>query len=91
VFISFGFIHYLVCRSGPLDTLIIFRTTISVSNCIYSRLSGDELSGSKHVDDIKIKILILKMCILCLCCGIVLQCTVTKKNVKFTSISNIAV
>ena len=32
MFISCGFIHYLVCRSGPLDTLIIFTTTISVSN-----------------------------------------------------------
>ena len=30
-----GFVHYLVCRKGPLDTLIIFTTTISVNN-IYS-------------------------------------------------------
>ena len=26
------FIHYLVCRSGPFDTLIMFTTTIKVSN-----------------------------------------------------------
>ena len=32
MFISCGFIHYLVCRSGPLDTLIMFTTTINVSN-----------------------------------------------------------
>ena len=31
MFISRGFIHYLVCRSGPLDTLMMFTTTISVS------------------------------------------------------------
>ena len=31
MFISCGFNH-LVCRSGSLDTLIIFTTTISVSN-----------------------------------------------------------
>jgi hypothetical protein len=35
VFISYGFVHYLVCRKGPFDTLIIFTTTISV-NSIYS-------------------------------------------------------
>ena len=35
MFISCGFIHYLVCRSGPLDTLMMFTTTVSVSN-IYS-------------------------------------------------------
>jgi len=32
VFISCGFVHYLVFCSGPLDTLIIFTTTISVSS-----------------------------------------------------------
>jgi len=32
VFISCGFIHYLVCCSGPLDRLMMFTTTISVSN-----------------------------------------------------------
>jgi len=32
VFILCGFIHYLVCRCCPLDALIIFTTTISVSN-----------------------------------------------------------
>ena len=30
--ISCGFVHYLVCRKGPLDTLIRFMTTISVGN-----------------------------------------------------------
>ena len=30
IFISCGFIHSLVCRSGPLDTLMIFTTTINV-------------------------------------------------------------
>ena len=38
MFISCGFIHYLVCRSGPLDTLITFTTKISVNN-IYSTSS----------------------------------------------------
>ena len=38
MFISCGFINYLVCRSGSLDTLMMFRTTISVSN-IYSTSS----------------------------------------------------
>ena len=33
--ISCGFVHYLVCRKGLLDTLMMFTTTISVSN-IYS-------------------------------------------------------
>ena len=32
MFISCGFIHYLVVRSGPLDTLMTFTTTITVSN-----------------------------------------------------------
>jgi hypothetical protein len=32
VSISCVLVHYLVCRSGPLDTLIIFTTTISFSN-----------------------------------------------------------
>jgi len=32
VSISCGFVHYLVCRRCPMDTLIIFTTTISVSN-----------------------------------------------------------
>jgi hypothetical protein len=35
VFVSYGFVHYLVCRKGPFDTLMIFMTTISV-NSIYS-------------------------------------------------------
>jgi hypothetical protein len=35
VFISYGFVHYLVCRKGPFDTLMIFTTTIRVNN-IYS-------------------------------------------------------
>jgi hypothetical protein len=35
MFISCGFIHYLVCRSGPLDTLMMFTITISV-NSIYN-------------------------------------------------------
>ena len=35
---GWGFIHYLACRSGPLDTLIIFTTTISV-NSIYNTSS----------------------------------------------------
>jgi len=35
VSISCGFVHYLVCRRCPLDTLIIFTTTFNVSN-IYS-------------------------------------------------------
>jgi hypothetical protein len=30
--ISYGFIHYLVCRKGRLNTLMIFTTTISVNN-----------------------------------------------------------
>jgi len=30
VFISCRFVQYLVCRSGPFDTLMIFTTTISV-------------------------------------------------------------
>jgi hypothetical protein len=34
VFILYGFVHYLVCRKGPFDTLMIFTTTISV-NSIY--------------------------------------------------------
>jgi len=32
MFVSCGFVHYLVCRSGPLDTLMMFTTTISVSS-----------------------------------------------------------
>jgi hypothetical protein len=32
VFISYGFVHYLVCRKGPFDTLMIFTTTIRVNN-----------------------------------------------------------
>jgi hypothetical protein len=35
MFVSCGVVHYVVCRSGPLDTLMIFTTTIFVSN-IYS-------------------------------------------------------
>ena len=31
MFISCGVVPYFVCRSGPLDTLIIFTTTVSVS------------------------------------------------------------
>ena len=38
MFISCGFIHYLVCRKGPLDTLMIFTTTMNVSS-IYSTSS----------------------------------------------------
>jgi hypothetical protein len=33
--------------------------TIPYRNCIYNRLPEDEPSGSKHVEDIKIKIKIL--------------------------------
>jgi len=32
MFTSCGFVHYLVCRSGPLDTFMMFTTTICVSN-----------------------------------------------------------
>ena len=32
MFISCVFIHYLVCRRGPLDTVMMFTTTISVSS-----------------------------------------------------------
>jgi hypothetical protein len=39
MFVSCDFVHYLVCRSVPLDTLMIFTTTISVSN-IYSTSSS---------------------------------------------------
>lgn len=35
---SCGFVHYLACRRGPLDTLIMFTTTISVSS-MYSTSS----------------------------------------------------
>jgi len=28
--ISYGFIHYLICRRGPLARLVIFTTTIKV-------------------------------------------------------------
>lgn len=38
MFVLYGFIHYLVCSSGALDTVMIFTTTISVSN-IYSTSS----------------------------------------------------
>ena len=38
MFISCRFIHYLACRYGPLDTLIMFTTTISVNN-IYNTSS----------------------------------------------------
>jgi len=31
MFVSCVFIHYFVCRSGPLDTLMMFTTTIKVS------------------------------------------------------------
>ena len=33
-----GFIHYFVCCSGPLDTLMMFMATINVSN-IYTKES----------------------------------------------------
>ena len=32
LFISYGFVYYLVCRSGSLDKLILIKTTISVNN-----------------------------------------------------------
>ena len=32
MFISCGLIHYLVCCSGPLETLMIFTNTIMASN-----------------------------------------------------------
>ena len=35
MFVSCGFIHYFVCRSGPLDTLMMFTTT-SIVSIIYS-------------------------------------------------------
>ena len=36
VFISCGFIHYLLCRIGHLDTLMMFTNTISVSNIYFT-------------------------------------------------------
>ena len=38
MFISCGFIHYLACCSGPLNTLMIFTTTFNVNN-IYNTSS----------------------------------------------------
>ena len=38
MFASCGFIHYLACCNGPLVTLIIFTTTISV-NSMYNTSS----------------------------------------------------
>ena len=38
MFVSCGLICYLVCRSGHWDTLLMFRTKISVSS-IYSTVS----------------------------------------------------
>jgi len=35
-----GFVRYLVCRSGPLDTLMMFTTKISASSTIIYSTSG---------------------------------------------------
>jgi len=40
MFISCGFVYYLVCRSGPLDTFMMFTTTVSVSNIYSAGSSG---------------------------------------------------
>ena len=38
--------------------LMYVKHTIPYHNCIYKRLSEDEPSGSKHVEDITIKTLV---------------------------------
>jgi hypothetical protein len=53
-------------------------------NCIYNHLPEDELSGSKHVEDIKIKneaFNLENVLFIGLYCIIILQCIV-QKNIK---------
>ena len=45
--ISCGFIYSLVCRSGAIDTLMMFTTTISVSNIYSTKMDIQEVGGGR--------------------------------------------
>jgi len=48
----------------PTTLLILMHVKRNYNNSIYNRLPEDEPSGSKHVEDTKLKTLIYKNCIL---------------------------
>jgi hypothetical protein len=72
-----------------LECLCLYKKNVTYHNCIYNRLPENVVSGSKYLEDIKIKNKnIIFVNVHFVCCIVILQCTVQiifKKRSNFVS------